>query len=132
MARSGNKDLLDSGKLRIVLQLALSRHKELPDVPLVTEFVTNPDDKKVLELIFSRQSMGRPVLAPPGLDASVASALRRAFAEAMNDPQLIADSERTGLEINVVSGDDVQALVARLYQSPAAVAARAQSIATAK
>src|SRR5713226_4912477 len=65
VARSGNKDLLDSGKLRIVLQLALAKHKELPTVPLVTEFVTNADDRQVLELIFSRQSMGRPLVAPP-------------------------------------------------------------------
>ena len=60
VARSGNKDLLESGKLKIVMQLALGRHKELPTIPLVTDFVTDPDDKKVLEVIFSRQSMGRP------------------------------------------------------------------------
>src|SRR5580704_10370117 len=95
VARSGNKDLLESGKLKIVLQLALAKHKELPDVPLVNEFVSSGDDKKVLELIFSRQSMGRPVLAPPGLDAGVVNALRQGFAEAMNDPELIAESERT-------------------------------------
>jgi tripartite-type tricarboxylate transporter receptor subunit TctC len=38
VARSGNKDLLDSGKLKIILQLALAKHSELPTVPLVTEF----------------------------------------------------------------------------------------------
>jgi tripartite-type tricarboxylate transporter receptor subunit TctC len=53
VARSGNKDMLESGKLKIVMQLA------------VTDFVTNSDDRKVLEVIFSRQSMGRPLVAPP-------------------------------------------------------------------
>jgi len=132
VARSGHKGLLDSGKLKIVLQLALARHKELPTIPLVTEFVTNPDDKKVLELIFSRQSMGRPLVAPPGLDTRVARVLRDAFAAAMNDPELLAESARTGLEINFVGGDEVQALVGALYQSPPAVVARAQAIASAK
>jgi len=132
VARSGNKDLLESGKLKVVLQLALAKHKELPDVPLVGELVSNGDDKKVLELIFSRQSMGRPLLAPPGLDAGVVRALRQGFADAMSDPELIAESERTGLEINFVSGSDVQALVARLYQNPPTVVARAQAIAATK
>jgi tripartite-type tricarboxylate transporter receptor subunit TctC len=132
VARSGNKDLLESGKLKIVMQLALGKHKELPTIPLVTDFVTSPDDKKVLEVIFSRQSMGRPLVAPPGLDQRLARALRVGFAAAMNDPELLAESARTGLEINFVSGDDVQALVEGLYRSPPAVVARAQAIAAAK
>jgi tripartite-type tricarboxylate transporter receptor subunit TctC len=129
VARSGNKDLLDSGKLKIVMQLALGKHPELPNVPLVTDFVTSPQDKKVLEVIFSRQSMGRPLLAPPGLDPRLAQALRAGFAAAMNDPELRAESARTGLEIDFVSGEAVQALVEDLYGSPPAVMARAQAIA---
>jgi hypothetical protein len=132
VARSGNKDLLDSGKLKIVMQLALSKHKELPTIPLVTDFVTNPDDQKVLEAIFSRQSMGRPLVAPPGLDPRLAHVLRAGIAAAMNDPQLLAESARTGLEINFVSGEDVQALVEGLYRSPPAVVARAQAIAAGR
>jgi tripartite-type tricarboxylate transporter receptor subunit TctC len=129
VARSGNKDLLDSGRLKIVMQLALGKHPELPTVPLVADFVSNPEDKKVLEVIFSRQSMGRPLVAPPGLDPRVAQALRAGFAAAMNDPELKAEGARTGLEINFVSGEDVQALVESLYRSPPAVVARAQAIA---
>ncbi len=132
VARSGNKDLLESGKLKIVMQLALNKHKELPTIPLVTEFVTDPDDKKVLEVIFSRQSMGRPLVAPPGLDPRLAQVLRAGFAAAMNDPELLAEGARTGLEINFVSGEDVQALVEGLYRSPPAVVARAQAIAAAR
>ncbi|HEY4405068.1 MAG TPA: tripartite tricarboxylate transporter substrate-binding protein [Xanthobacteraceae bacterium] len=132
VARSGNKDLLESGKLKIVMQLALGKHKELPTVPLVTDFVTDPGDKKVLEVIFSRQSMGRPLVAPPDLDPRLTQALRAGFAAAMNDPELLAESARSGLEINFVGGEDVQALVEGLYRSPPAVVARAQAIAAAK
>jgi hypothetical protein len=49
----------------------------------------------------------------------------------MRDPQLIDEGERIGLELNFVSGADVQAMVDRLYQAPADVVARAQAIATA-
>ena len=131
VARSGNKDDLDNGSLKIILQVALNRHPDLPNVPLVTDFVKNPADRQVLDLIFSRNSMGRPLLAPPGLDPAMAAALRNAFAAAMHDPALIADAAKIGLELNFVSGEEVQALVERLYHSPPDVLARAQAIAGA-
>jgi tripartite-type tricarboxylate transporter receptor subunit TctC len=130
VARSGKKALLQAGKLKIVMQLGLAKHHELPDVPLVTEFVTKGDDMKVVELIFSRQSMGRPLIAPPGIDPRVGEALRRAFADAMHDAALVAEAARMDLEINFVDGAGVQALVERLYRTPPDVIARAQAIAS--
>src|SRR5262245_12834065 len=67
VAKSGNKSDIESGKLKIIMQLALDKHKDLANIPIVTEFVTRQDDRQVLEMIFSRQSMGRPLVAPPGL-----------------------------------------------------------------
>jgi tripartite-type tricarboxylate transporter receptor subunit TctC len=131
VARSGHKDLLESGRLKIIMQLGLEKHRELANVPLVTEFVTKHDDRRVLELIFSRQSMGRPVVAPPGIDARVGEVLRKAFADAMHDPHFVAESERMGLEMNFLSGDAVQGMVENLYKSPHSVIARARAIAAA-
>jgi tripartite-type tricarboxylate transporter receptor subunit TctC len=131
VARSGNKEQLDNGTLKIILQVALNKHPDLPNVPLVTDFVKNPTDRQVLDLIFSRNLMGRPLLAPPGLDPGAAAALRKAFAAAMHDPALIADAKKIDLELNYVSGEDVQALIERLYRSPPDVMARAQAIAAA-
>ena len=82
-------------------------------------------------MIFSRQSMGRPLVAPPGLDPRVVDLLRKGIADAMRDPQLIDEGERIGLELNFVGGADVQAMVDRLYEAPSDVIARAQAIVTA-
>jgi tripartite-type tricarboxylate transporter receptor subunit TctC len=128
VAKSGNKAQLDDGSLKIILQLALGKHKELPDVPLVTEFVKNPDERQVLEMIFSRQSMGRPVVAPPGVDPRIVDVLRKALAETMRDPQFIAEGAKIGLELEFVGGAEVQSLVERLYRSPPQVMTRAQAI----
>jgi tripartite-type tricarboxylate transporter receptor subunit TctC len=132
VARYGNQEQLDDGSLKIILQVALNRHPDLPGVPLVTDFVKSAADRQVLDLIFSRNLMGRPLLAPPGLDPAVAAALRKGFADAMHDPALIAEAAKINLELNFVSGKDVQSLVERLYHSPPAVIARAQAIAAAK
>jgi tripartite-type tricarboxylate transporter receptor subunit TctC len=132
VARTGHKADLASGKLKIVMQLGLEKHKELPAVPILTDYVTKPADRQVLELIFSRQAMGRPLVAPPGLDPRIAQALRQGFADAMHDPQFIAEGARMNLELEFVGGAAVQAMVERLYQSPAEVIARAQAIAAAQ
>jgi hypothetical protein len=121
----------DSDSNEAFLQVALNRHPGLPNVTLVTDFVKSAADRQVLALIFSRNLMGRPLLAPPGLDAAVAAALRAAFAAAMHDPALVADARKSGLELNFVAGQQVQALVERLYRSPPDVIARAQAIAVA-
>jgi tripartite-type tricarboxylate transporter receptor subunit TctC len=131
VARSGNRDDLQTGRLKIVLQLALDKHRDLPEVPLVTEFVTRPDDRQVLEMIFSRQAMGRPLVGPPGLDPRLVEVLRRAFDNAMHDPQLVAEGAKMDLELNYVAGPKVQAIVERLYNSSPEVIARAQAIVSA-
>jgi tripartite-type tricarboxylate transporter receptor subunit TctC len=131
VARAGNRDDLASGRLKIVMQLGLEKHKELPTVPMLDDFVSNPQDRLVLDLIFSRQAMGRPLVAPPGVDPRVTQALRSAFAEAMRDPQLIAEGAKMDLELSFVGGADVQAIVERGYKSPPEVIARAQAIAAA-
>jgi tripartite-type tricarboxylate transporter receptor subunit TctC len=129
VARVGSREALASGRLKIVMQLGLQKHRELPDVPMLDEFVHSAADHQVLELIFSRQAMGRPLVAPPGIEPSVATLLRRAFDQAMHDPQLIEEAAKMDLELGFLSGTDVQSLVERLYQSPPEVIARAQAIA---
>ena len=130
VARVGSREALASGRLKIVMQLGLRKHKELPDVPMLDEFVRSEADHQVLELIFSRQAMGRPLVAPPGIDPGVSALLRHAFDQAMHDPDLIAEAAKMDLELGFFSGRDVQSLVERLYQSPPEVIARAQAIAS--
>jgi tripartite-type tricarboxylate transporter receptor subunit TctC len=131
VARSGNKTQLDDGSLKVILQVALTGHPELNGVPLISDFVKDQSDRQVLDLIFSRNAMGRPLLAPPGLDPAIAAALRAGFAKAMHDPDLIAEAAKIDLELNFVSGEDVQAMVERLYRLPPGILHRAQEIAAA-
>jgi tripartite-type tricarboxylate transporter receptor subunit TctC len=72
--------------------------------------------------------MGRPIVAPPGLDPEVVAALRKGFAETMSDPDFINECERLSLEINFVSGEEVQSIVDRVYAFPDAVIKRAQEV----
>jgi tripartite-type tricarboxylate transporter receptor subunit TctC len=97
----------------------------LSDVPLVMDFAKTEDQQQIFKLIFARQVMGRPYLAPPRVPADRADALRNAFVRTMEDPEFLADAEKTQLEITPVSGAEIEKLVKELYQTPKALAAKA-------
>ncbi len=130
-ARVDYPEELRTGKIKIILQLALQKHPDLPDVPLVMDLIKDPAQKQALELIFSRQSMGRPVVAPPGLDPQILKIYRNALAGVMHDTDFLAETKQLGLEVNYVSGEDVQALVDRMFALPPAIVSAAQRAAAA-
>jgi tripartite-type tricarboxylate transporter receptor subunit TctC len=120
-----HKRWVDDKTITVLVQLSLNKHPDLPDVPLVMEFAKTEEQKQIFRLIFARQVMGRPFLAPPGLPRDRAEALRRAFDETMKDSEFLADATRTQLEITPVAGEEVEKLVTELYQTPKLVADKA-------
>jgi tripartite-type tricarboxylate transporter receptor subunit TctC len=119
-------------KLNILVQLSLHKHPDLPDIPLVVDLAKTDEERQILTLIFARQVMGRPFLAPPGIPADRAEALRKAFMETMTDPAFVADAEKSQLEVNPVAGDDLQKLVAEIYRTPPEVAKKAAQLLAVK
>ena len=119
-------------KLNVLVQLSLQKHPELPDVPLVIDLAKTDEQRQILKLIFARQVMGRPFLAPPGIPAERAEALRNAFMATMTDPAFVADAEKAQLEVNPVAGDDLQKLVAEIYRTPPEVAKKAAQLLAVK
>jgi len=112
-------------KINILVQLALTKHPDLPDVPLVTDLAKNAAQRQMLRMIFARQVMGRPFVAPPGVPKERVAALRKAFMDTMADPDFLADCAKAKLEIAPVPGDRVEALVKEIYATPAEVAKQA-------
>lgn len=126
--KSTQPDWLKDGKISLLLQLSLEKHPELPNVPGIMDFAKNDEQRKVLELIFARQVMGRPVLAPPSLPPERTQALRRGFDAAMKDPALIADADKGQWEITPVSGEEIEKLMARLYATPTHIVELAKQV----
>jgi tripartite-type tricarboxylate transporter receptor subunit TctC len=116
--KAGHPDWLARKKIAILVQFALAKHPELPDVPLIVDLAKTEEQQKLLRFVFARQVMGRPYLAPPGVPPATVAVLRRAFMETMEDKEFLADAERLKFEITPVSGERIQALVAELYKTP--------------
>jgi tripartite-type tricarboxylate transporter receptor subunit TctC len=106
---------IDENKVSLLMQYSLSKHPDLPNVPLVMDLAKNEEQRTILKLIFGRQVMGRPFAAPPGVPKDRADALRKAFAETMADPAFLAEAEKAKLEVTPVSGETIASLVQEVY-----------------
>jgi tripartite-type tricarboxylate transporter receptor subunit TctC len=104
-------------KLNYLVHMSEVKAPELPNVPLISDFA-NERQKQVLRLVVSRQTMGRPFAAPPGVPADRAQALRRAFDATLKDPAFLAEAEKLKLEVNPVNGEDLTKLIVDLYATP--------------
>jgi len=103
------------------------RHPDIPaEVPLIMDFARNDADRTLLEIFLLPQVMGRPYFLPDGVPAERVAALRKAFDESVKDPAMAADFKRLKLELSPVSGEEIQAMLTRVYATPPDVIARAR------
>jgi tripartite-type tricarboxylate transporter receptor subunit TctC len=122
---SRKNDWLVEKKIIPMIQIGIHKHPDHPDVPLVLDYAKTESDRQVLELTFANMAMGRPFMAPPGMPAGRLATLRGAFADTMKDPGFLADAAKAKLEVNPTTGEEIDALLKRLYAYPPAVVERA-------
>jgi tripartite-type tricarboxylate transporter receptor subunit TctC len=120
-------DWLDSGLIRILVQLAPRRSTELAQVPAVVELAKTPEDRDVLAFYANSGTVGRSVIAPPGLPAERVVMLRSAFDATMRDREFRAEIEATKLELDPMAGVELQALVGASTRVSHAVLTRARA-----
>lgn len=126
--KSRSADWIKDDKIRILVQMGLEKSPDLPNVPLATELAKTPEDRDTLELIFASTTIGWPTMMPPGVPADRLQAMRAAFDKTMVDPQFLAQAEKQGLEIDPLTGQEIQAIIARMYGMPKAVVERAKLV----
>jgi tripartite-type tricarboxylate transporter receptor subunit TctC len=114
-AKASRPTWLTEKKVNILLQLALTPHPELSTVPLIVDLAKTAEQKAILKLIFGRQVIAYPFIAPPGIPPERAEILRAAFMDTMRDKEFLAEAEKAKLEIRPVSGADAQRLISEAY-----------------
>ena len=127
---ASNPDWILSKKLNILAQFGNEKLADLPDVPLAIDFISDPNDKKILELLAAPQEMGRPFVAPPDVPADRVRALRRAFDATLKDPDYIAESKKAMLDIEPMTGEQIEALIKKTYATPKEIVDKAAALMT--
>ena len=121
-------DWLRDRKVFLVAQIGIRKDPFFANVPLALDMAKTAEDRQVLELVFAPQTITRPYLAPPGLPPERSRALQDGLKQLSDDAGYRADAARLNMEPNYIAGDEVAAVLRRLYASPAAVVARARTI----
>ena len=122
---------LADGTARAVLQYGPARLAALGEVPFAPDLVDDAADRLLLQAAFAPLSIGRPLLAPPDVDAGRVDALRHALAETFADPDFVAESEKIGLSLNDPrSGDELSRVIERAYQTPPQIVERLRKLNT--
>jgi len=124
--KSTKPDWLRDHKLNIILQMALAKSPDLPDVPFVFDELTSQEDKDLLRLVLGPTGMSRAFTGPPQLDDAKRDLLRRAFDATMKDAEFLAEAKILQADIDSSTGDEVQSLISSIYKTPKNVIARAQ------
>jgi tripartite-type tricarboxylate transporter receptor subunit TctC len=114
-------------KIKVLAQYGFQRAAELADVPTMLEFAKSPADRQAMKMLFARTEYGRPYFLPPDVPVERVAALRRAFDATMKDPAFMAEAAKLNFDVDPLTGEAVQALVAELTATPREIVARVRS-----
>ena len=126
--RTMHADWFRDRKVNVIVQIGLEKIRDLPDVPNALDLIANPEDRRVLELILIRQEMGRPFALPDGVAQDRVAILRAAFEATLKDPAFIADAQKLQMEIDPLTGAEIEALLRTAYSAPQPIVQRAAQL----
>jgi tripartite-type tricarboxylate transporter receptor subunit TctC len=116
---------LKEKKINLIVQAAFQRVPEMGNVPLVMDLTKDTEKLQILKLILAAQEMARPFAAPPGIPRDRAAVLISAFNATMKDADYLADAKKSRIDVNPVSGAEIDKLLAELYATPKDVVTKA-------
>ena len=125
--KSTKPDWVRDNKVVALVQIGLKKDDDLPNVPLLTELAQNEEQRKMFEFISQPIAMQQPFVAPPGIPADRVILLRRAFDAMTRDPAFRKEVEQLDLELDPVSGEEVQKIVRAIVETPTDIVQKVQA-----
>ena len=120
---------IESGDVNIVIQAMPKKHPDLTNVPLAIDYAKTDEARRLLKYgVHDTAVITRPYFLAPGTPKARVQLLRKAFADTLKDPQLLAEAKKANLEIEYVSGEDVEAIVQGLYKIEPAFVAKLKQV----
>ena len=132
VGREPTRTWIKNGFVRALAQSGAKRYPKLPDVPTVYELMETykaPDaTKRLARVLLSSGDLGRPFIAPPAVPAERVKVLREAFTKAMNDPALLADANKRKWDLDLLSGEELEAVSKDIMVQPPEVIERMKKL----
>jgi tripartite-type tricarboxylate transporter receptor subunit TctC len=121
---ASNKSWVDERKIQVIVQIGLKPEPDLPDVPLLIDLVSDPRDKRAVEVITMPTVLGYGYWLAPGVPSARMEVLRAAFDAAAKDPEMLADAARSKMMMRPQRGIEVEAMVKKAAALPKPVLQR--------
>ena len=128
--KSRHMDWFKNKTMNVLVQAALQKEADIPDVPLALDLATTEEQRQVLKVFLYGQEMARPFAAPPGIPADRRAALIAAFEKMLKDPEFLAEIKKLNVDLNPISSDAIDKMLKELYATPKNVLERAALAAT--
>lgn len=120
---------LDTGNVSIVLQVNAKPHPELAKVPNAIDFAPNENSRLLLKYGgHDPAAITRPYAVAPGTPKERVAMLRKAFAAALKDPELMADAKKLRLDTNPLTGEEIEKIVGQLFKMDASLVKQLKEI----
>jgi tripartite-type tricarboxylate transporter receptor subunit TctC len=115
---------LQSGEVNVVLQALPKAHPDLPKVPLAVNYAKTDDARQLIRVgVHDAADIARPFVMPPGTPKERVQLMRGAFLATLKDPAFLAEAEKSKLDVDPITGENLEKIVAGLYKiNPATLA----------
>ncbi len=120
--------MVADGAFNYLLQVPVEPVPELDklNIPKAADLTSSAEDRAALDLLAGQQLFGRPYAVAPEVPADRVALLRKAFEAVMKDKTFLDEVEKLKLTVSYAPGDQVQALIQKMYASPPSVIERAK------
>jgi tripartite-type tricarboxylate transporter receptor subunit TctC len=125
-----NPDWVPEKKAYLLYLIGLNRVPDLPEVPTIVELAPNEESRKVMQLLASTSEMGRSFMAGPQVPVDRVALLRKAFMETASDPALRDDAAKRQINLNPMSGEQLQELIGEVTSYPESLYERTRELVT--
>ena len=115
------EQLIKDGKLTFLLRAEEAPIPDIPDVPSIFDYAKTDEQRQLMQFVFSSTEFGRPYVFPPEVPKDRVDIMRKAIADAVHDPELLAEAATIKMDMTYTPPDRLEQLVAKLYQTPPAV-----------
>src|SRR5580698_3090252 len=119
---------IKDGKMTYLLRAEETPIAEIPDVPSIFDYAKTDEQRHLMRFVFSSNEFGRPYVFPPEVPQERVDIMRKAIADAVHDPELLAEAATIKMDMTYTPPDHLEQLVQKLYQTPPAVIETVKSL----
>jgi tripartite-type tricarboxylate transporter receptor subunit TctC len=117
---------------RHLVQTGNKKDPRLADAPTLVELMdkkkTSAFSRSVAKVMLVSATLGRPMIATPGMPADRIKILRDAYSKAFKEPEVVEEAKKTKLDLEVLGGAEVEAQIREVMNQPKEVVERVKKL----